>query len=54
MFKIENIISKIEILDFSSDNLYVLYKDFNEEVVITSITSQKRVNIIYVEQNLHC
>ena len=39
MFRIENIISKIDILDFSNDNLFILYKDFNEEVVITNITT---------------
>jgi hypothetical protein len=36
-------------MDFSVDNQYLLYKDFNDEIVISDLSSQKRVNVIYVE-----
>ena len=36
-------------MDFSTDNQYLLYKDSNDEVVISDLSSQKRVNVIYVE-----
>ena len=49
---VDNISSQIEIMDFSVDNQYLLYKDFNDEVVISDLASQKRVNVIYVEQDL--
>jgi hypothetical protein len=39
-------------MDFSVDNQYLLYKDSNDEVVISDLSSMKRVNVIYVEQDL--
>lgn len=49
---LDNISATIELLDFSVDNQYLLYKDSNDEVVISDLSSQKRINIIYIENDL--
>lgn len=50
----ENLTAQIDILDFSidNDNQYLIYKDSNEEVVISNLKNQSKVNVIYVEQDL--
>lgn len=36
-YKIEDIFSNIEILDFSTDDLYLLYKEAAEEIIILDL-----------------
>lgn len=49
---IGNLTTSIEYIDFTKDNLYMMYKDNFEEVAIIDIVHLKKTNTIFIENDV--
>lgn len=48
LFIVENLSSKVEFLDFSTDNFYLMYKS-PDEFVIIDLSNLEKINTVFVE-----
>eukprot|EP01016_Furgasonia_blochmanni_P022356 TRINITY_DN24386_c0_g1_i1.p1 TRINITY_DN24386_c0_g1~~TRINITY_DN24386_c0_g1_i1.p1 ORF type:complete len:291 (+),score=52.47 TRINITY_DN24386_c0_g1_i1:64-936(+) len=46
---VDNLTSSVEFLDFSTDNFYLLYKDYFAEITIIDLSTMNRINTLFVE-----